>query len=242
MAQEYHPKVEVFAAPKTVAKGQMIAIHATITERYSGEPMVFDNIYMEIIDEKGVPVWPLSLVEVESYTISKLISTADLEAGHTYTVRISPSKHKSPMGVTTFTINHDIIPAALLIGGGLLIPKILLPDDLIEPETPPMKIAWLIYRTERDSKVCPICRPHEGKMFRPNDPKLIKIGPPDKGGDTHYGCRCHYDIITVEDEKSIFDANIEFLIQQQQIYDAYDAFKAAKAAKERKNLRDRSKR
>lgn len=210
MAQEFLPLINVIASPTKISRGQMISISVNIVEKTTLKPMPFDVIYMEILDSKGVAVWPLSTIEENSATLFKLISTAEMKKGK-YTVRITPSRHLTPIGVATFEIEDTdmtLIP---------LIPLALLPD-LVEPPVVP-KIAWLIYRTEKDSRVCPICLPHEGKRFRPDDPKLIKIGPPELGGDTHYRCRCHYDIITAEQEQRRLNVNFE--MQAEQAYNAY---------------------
>src|SRR5579872_217731 len=187
MPREYLPQVKVLVAPGKVSKGQMISIQAFIYDKLTGEPMKFDKIFLEIIDDKGVPVWPVSTVENESSSISKLISTSEMEAGKTYTVRVSPSRKLSPMGSATFEIDNYIIPAAFLVPGLSLIPAALVSytdskvkdkvnSDAIIPEsleTP--KIAWLIYRTEKDAKVCKYCLPHEGEQYRPDDPDLVQI-------------------------------------------------------------------
>ena len=212
MAQEFQPLINVTASPTKISRGQMISISVSVVERTTLEPMAFDKLYMEIIDSKGVPVWPLSTIEENSSTVSKLISTAEMKKG-TYTVRITPSKHRRPIGAANFEIEDTdmtlipLIPLALLaLPSSTKREKI--ERDFVEPPQPP-KIAWLIYRTEKDSRVCPICRPHEGKVFRPDDPKLIRIGPPELGGDTHYRCRCGYDIITAQQEQRQLNAQFE---------------------------------
>lgn len=222
MAQEFLPLINVIASPTKVSRGQMISINVNIVEKTTLQPMPFDVIYMEILDSKGVPVWPLSTIEKNSATLSKLISTAEMKKGK-YTVRITPSRYRRPIGVAEFEIEDTdmtlipLIPLALLaIPSSTSQEKV--EREFVEPPEPP-KIAWLIYRTERDSRVCPICRPHEGKFFRPDDPKLIRIGPPELGGDTHYRCRCHYDIITAEQEQKRLNANLQF--QAEQAYQVY---------------------
>jgi len=226
MVQEFLPLINVIASPTKISKGQMISINVNIVEKTTLQPMPFDVIYMEILDSKGVPVWPLSTIEKNSSTLSKLISTAEMKPGK-YTVRITPSKYRTPMGFAEFEIEDanilliPLIPLALVaLPSSNSQEKI--EKEFVEPPTPP-KIAWLIYRTEKDSKVCPICRPHESKVFRPDDPKLVRIGPPELGGDTHYRCRCHYDIITAEQERKRLNAQLEFQAQQ-----AYNAYMAAK--------------
>jgi len=204
MSEELHPEIIVTITPDKVSLGQMISIQAYIQDRYTQVPIPFETIYMEILDSDGVPVWPLSAIELNSATISKLISTAELKAGKDYLVRVSPDENLSPSGAATFHIDSDLIPAALLVPGAMLIPKVLLPD-VVQPETP-FKIGWLIYRTQLDSKVCNICSPLEGLRFRPDDPDIIKIGAKEKGGDTHYNCRCHYDVVSIEEEYEIYES------------------------------------
>ena len=71
-----------------------------------------------------------------------------------------------------------------------LLSPALLPLTLV-PETPDKPI-YLVYTTELDQRVCPICINFEGRTFKPDDPDIIRIGPPELGGRTHYNCRCVY--------------------------------------------------
>ncbi len=104
--------------------------------------------------------------------------------------------------------------------------------EFVEPDSvDSAKIAFLAYKTERDSRVCPICRPHEGKVFRPDDSAIIKIGPPEFGGDTHYGCRCHYDIITQGMViRKFYQGMLEQRDQALQAYQAYEIVQVVKAS------------
>lgn len=226
MAQEFLPLINVIASPTKISKGQMISIWASIVEKTTLEPMVFDRIYMEILDSKGVAVWPLSIIEKNSSTFSKLISTAELKTGK-YTVRVTPSVYRTPIGVAEFEIEDANMTMIPLIPLTLLALPSSNSQEKIEKAfvdpIPPPKIAWLIYRTEPDGRVCPICLPNKGKVFRPDDPKLIRIGPPELDGDTHYRCRCGYDIITVEQEKRQLRAQFEFKAMQ-----AYNVAQVAK--------------
>jgi len=227
MAQEFRPRINVIASPTKVSRGQMISISVRVVDWTTGQPMPFDKLYMEILNDKGVAVWPLSVIEENSSTISKLISTAEMDIGK-HTVRITPSVYRRPIGVAEFEIEDKnilmipLIPLALLALPSAT-KKEKIEKEFVEPPEPPL-IAWLIYRTERDSRVCEICRPHEGKVFRPDDPQLIRIGPPELGGDTHYRCRCGYDIITQKQERQQLDA--QFQIDAQSALNAYLVAKA----------------
>lgn len=44
---------------------------------------------------------------------------------------------------------------------------------------------WLEWKTAEDDRVCPICRPLDGRRWQSNDPQMPI--PPD---DTHPNCRC----------------------------------------------------
>src|SRR5260370_26245042 len=96
MLEEFNPTINVIVAPLKVSKGQMISITANIFDKDTLEPMNFDKIYMQIIDEKGIEIWPLSLMEEESAFFSKLISTSEMDPGR-YLVRVSPSKKLRPI-------------------------------------------------------------------------------------------------------------------------------------------------
>lgn len=211
MSEDLKPQVIVTITPNKVHRGQLLSIQAYVQDRYTGVPIPFETLYMDIISEDGVPVWPLSAIEEDSASISKLISTSELKEGQDYLVRISPNRNLSPSGSAKFHIEHELLDPALLVPGAMLIPHLLLsvPDstkqektdsNVVGPDTP-LKIAWLIYRTQLDSKVCKICQPNEGLRFRPNDPDLIKI--PD---DTHPRCRCVYDVISQYEERQIYEA------------------------------------
>lgn len=231
MPEELKPQIFVTLTPNKIHRGQMLSIQAYVQDRCTGVPIQFETLFMDIIDENGIPVWPLSAIEEDSASISKLISTSDLKEGQDYLVRISPNRHLSPMGTAMFHIDHELLDPVLLVPGSMLIPHLLLSipestkqekqdSNVVGPDTP-LKIAWLIYRTQLDSKVCPICRPNEGKQFRPDDPNLIKIPE-----DLHYGCRCVYDVISEYEERQIYEATlshwyqINFVHQQEMMYAA----------------------
>lgn len=242
MPRQVAPTISVNITPSTVTKGQYISIHANIFDRFTGQPMPFDTIYMEIINDKGVPVWPLSTVELGSSTISKLISTNELESGQEYLVRISPSRKLSPIGEAKFSIDNNILAPALLLSAPLLIPsKLLSTEDssrlqkiqapmILPQDKMGMKIAWLVYQTEKDHRVCNKCAPYQGKPYRPTDPDLPLI-------PRHPRCRCHYDIITFEEEVQIKQAAyMANMMQQREAYEAYLAAQAFwKAEKHFKN-------
>ena len=229
----YKPVVQVSINPPKVVEGQMLSIQAAIYDDITKQPMKFDKFYMQIIDNDGLEVWPLSTMQKNSARMDKLISTSELKPGK-YLVRISPSKNLSPMGAAEFVIEAKtnaivpLIPLALLaIPSSSVADKV--ENEIAVPFIPP-KIAWMIYQTEKDSKVCPICLPHQGKKFHPNDPELIVIGPEELGGQTHYRCRCHYDYVTVEQVQKLQQLNADYqakIIKVAQIANVYWASQKA---------------
>lgn len=56
-----------------------------------------------------------------------------------------------------------------------------------------------IWVSERDGRVCPICLNLDGRTFDGNDPDLPTPGPEEKGGASHWGCRCR--LLPLDGEK-----------------------------------------
>lgn len=213
MSQVFMPRVDVVTTPNRVKRGQMIAVQALISDSKTGMFMPFDKIYMQILDEKGIEIWPLSTIAEGTERINKLISTSQMKPGK-YLIRISPSKKLRPMGVSYFHIESSMLDMAVP-----LIPPVLLAvtsstkkekitADFFSPTTA-INITWALYQTEKDSRVCPICLNYAGRIYRPDDPTMPRIGPEELGGDTHWGCRCHYDFITREMEMQQLNAQYE---------------------------------
>jgi hypothetical protein len=231
LSLQLKPKVEVFITPGEVQRGQMFSVQATIFDRNTGMEMPFDKIYMQIIDNKGVEIWPVSTVAENTNRIDKLISTGQMRTGK-YLIRVSPSKKFSPMGVAPFKIKSTLPVAAIpLIPAAILATtsstkKEKIETTFLEPKTP--KITWLIWQTEKDSRVCPICLNFAGLVFRADDPTLPRPDPPELGGDTHWGCRCHYDFITQDME---FErAMDEFHAHMDAVYEAAEIAEVAMVA------------
>jgi len=184
MSSSQRTRITVHVAPNTVDAGQMIQISATVTDP-TGAPVVTPVLFMNIIDSKGRVYWPISPIERNANGFSKLISTREMQSNTRYQVRVSTNRKLSPQGWAFFKTSKKSLALAFI--PALIAPLVLIPQKALNP-------IWLIYRTELDAKVCPICRPHEGKKFRPKDSDIIRIGPPELGGQTHFGCRCHYDM------------------------------------------------
>jgi len=165
----------------------MIQISAAVTDKF-GSPVVVPTMYLEILDSTGKPYWRLSPIVRDASTFAKLISTNEMKHNTRYIVRVGINRKLSPHGYDFFkTRNRKLVP--------LFIPLVFTPfviTPLIPKEA--RKPLFLTYKTELDARVCPICKPNEGLVFPIDSPDVIRIGPPDLGGETHYNCRCHYDI------------------------------------------------
>ena len=72
--------------PAIIQKGQMLEVSVAITSPL-GMSVTVPRVYMEILDSKGVVVWPLSVIAKNTSGFTRLISTAELETNTRYTVR-----------------------------------------------------------------------------------------------------------------------------------------------------------
>jgi len=173
--------------PDTLDVGQMIQVSAVFTDK-NAQPVFVDEIFMQILDSKGRVAWPLSVMERGASGFSKLISTRELERNTRYTIRVSDNSELVNHRFGFFKTNKRKLPLILL--------PITLAPFLIVPLVPKKAQIpfYYQYTTELDSKVCSVCSPHNGKKFKPNDPDMIRIGPPELGGETHFRCRCHYNM------------------------------------------------
>lgn len=183
-------RITVVVAPDAIEAGQMIQIAAAVTDRF-GAPVVAKQLFMDIIDSKGRVYWRISLIERNVSSFAKLIATGELKHNTRYQVRISTNRKLSPMGYAFFKTKKNILPLGII--PFLMAPSVLIPRNELIPKAAKIPI-FVTYKTELDAIVCPICVPNEGLTFPINSPDIIKIGPPDLGLDTHWGCRCHYDI------------------------------------------------
>ena len=192
MLQPHANRITVVVAPDVIESGQMIQVAVAVTDKF-GAPVVVPTLYMDIIDSTGRVAWKLSLMARDVSSFAKLISTSELNHNTRYQVRVSSNRKLSPQGYDFFKTKRKIGPLAfipILFAPMVLIPKSpipLVPKDAKRP-------IFLTYKTELDARVCPICKPNEGLTFPIDAKDIIKIGPPQLGGETHYGCRCHYDI------------------------------------------------
>jgi hypothetical protein len=67
-------------------------------------------------------------------------------------------------------------------------------SELLQPIRP-----LLIWVSERDNRVCPICQNLDGRTFDGNDYEIPLPGPEEHGGSTHWGCRCR--LLPLDGEK-----------------------------------------
>lgn len=179
--------VTVVALPNEVDTGQFIQVSAALTDEF-GASVFANNIYMQIVDSTGRVVWSTQSMAENQSGFSLLVSTNELKPNTRYTVRVAPNNKFVHMGFTTFKTSKNRVPIAIPL---VFVPSVLIPEAAKNP-------IELIYRTKRDTRVDDICLQHEGKRFKPNDPNIIRIGPPDLGGQTHWGCRCVYIMVLAQ--------------------------------------------
>jgi len=190
MSLAHDLRITVHVAPDIISAGQMIQVSVAVTDRL-GSPIVVPTLFMEILDSTGREYWKLSPMARNVSGFAKLISTSEMKHNTRYIVRVATNRKLSPQGYDFFKTKKQRIPPAFI--PLLFAPAVLFPAlDLIPKEA--RKPIFLTYKTELDARVCVICRPNEGLVFAVDDPKIIKIGPPELGGETHFGCRCHYDM------------------------------------------------
>ena len=68
-------------------------------------------------------------------------------------------------------------------------------QPLIDPVVP--AVVMMVWKTEEDGLVCPICEPLEGQTWELDDPSMLT--PVE---DTHPNCRCRLELQTHEEEQS----------------------------------------
>ncbi len=191
MSQAHEVRITVHIAPSELTRGQMVQVSAAITDRF-GAPVVVPTLFMEILDSTGREYWPLTPIARNVSSFAKLISTTEMRHNTRYIVRVTTNKKLSPQGYDFFKLrNEGLHPAFIPL---LFAPAVLIPGQLELIPKEARKPIFATYRTELDERVCPICKPNEGLVFAIDDPKIIRIGPSELGGQTHYGCRCHYDL------------------------------------------------
>ena len=129
------------------------------------------QIWMRIIDSKGMIVQKAGLVKTNATGFQILVGTRDLKSG-SYTVQVSNHANFSPLGVAEFQVkgSSPILPFVPVI------PFLLTPDS-------PEKFEKVRFKTMQDSKVDATCKVFENKVFNIKDSNL-PIPP------FHFNCRC----------------------------------------------------
>lgn len=160
------PFIQVLVGADETQRGNMLRITANMDETTG-------QIWMRIIDTKGMIVQKAGLVKTNADGFQILIGTKDLTAGK-YIIQVSNHRNFSPIGVSEFQIK-GVSPILPLIA--------VLPALPISPETPDETFKKVIFRTMMDSRVDAQCKQFENKVFDIND-KNLPIPP------LHPRCRC----------------------------------------------------
>lgn len=197
------PYILVQTNPQNINIGQPLTISARLYDRFTNQPLPVSKIYMNIISLKdGHTIWPTEVVRKNDWKFDILIGTDEMKQGHQYRVRVSNNRNMSPMGATDFEVIKDgQIP--------LLLFPIPLPvreptDNLVRRQ-----IKKLIFRTQMDARVCPLCLEHQDEEFTDFTKPIPHI-------PVHINCRCTYDVIFNDTfEASFRDVQEVYKIAQQ---------------------------
>lgn len=204
------PYILVQVNPQSINKGQPLTISARLYDRDTNQPLPVRKIYMNIISMKdGHTIWPIEVVRKNDWKLDILIGTDEMKQGHQYRVRISNNRNMSPMGATDFEVIKDgQIPL-------LLFP---IPLPVREPSDHLLRkqIEKLVFITQMDARVCPICLEHSMEHspgllpgeYDPNEP-IPRI-------PVHWNCRCTYDVIFTEQYEETFEAVQQVYIAAQE--------------------------
>jgi len=201
------PYILVQTNPQSINKGQPLTISARLYDRNTNQPLPVRKIFLNIISQKdGHTIWPNEVVRVNDYKFDILIGTDNVKEGHEYLIRVSNNRNLSPMGATTFMVIKDNQVPILLF-------PIPLPVRQPTDNFTRRQIDKLIFRTQMDSRVCPICDPYSNQEFSPNDeiPHIPR----------HFNCRCTYDVIFNDEFEKSFTA----------VQEVYQVSMAARALK-----------
>lgn len=205
MAKPIRPLIVIEAIPKTVERGNPIALSARLFDELTMQEQEVSRIFMTITSMRdGHIVWPLEVVRKNATGFDIMVGTQDFKEDHEYLVRVSNNWNLSPAASTSFFIEKksSILPILLP-----LIPLIL-PIDLR------LKVKEYIFRTQMDHRVCPICKPFENRVFEPTDPAIPLI-------PLHINCRCTMDVVYVDAERITEDmravANVANLVARTKI-------------------------
>lgn len=151
------PSIQVNVNSDTTQRGNLLRVTANLDEQTG-------QIWMRIIDNKGMIVQKAGLVKKNATGFQILIGTKDLEAGK-YIVQVSNHRNFSPLGVSEFEVK-GVSPLFGVVPLVPLLPLLPLPDS------PDKTFKKVIFRTMQDSRVDSKCKKFENKTFKVDDPKL----------------------------------------------------------------------
>jgi len=162
------PSIQVNVNTNAVQRGNLLRITSHLNKQAG-------QIWMRIINDKGMIVQKPGLVKTNSTGFQILIGTKDLEAGK-YIVQVSNHRSFSPLGVSEFEVNGT----SPLFG---IVPLLPLLPLLPLPDSPDETFKKVIFRTMQDSRVDSQCKVFENKIYGIDD-KDLPIPP------IHFNCRC----------------------------------------------------
>jgi len=162
------PNIQVSLNVNEIQRGDLMRITTNMNEQTG-------QIWMRIIDNKGMIVQKAGLVKKNASGFQILIGTRDLKSGN-YIVQVSNHNDFSPLGVAEFKVQ----------GMAPIMPLVPIIPFLLTPDSPTQTFERVIFKTMMDSRVDAQCKEFENKVFNIND-KTLPVPP------IHFNCRCHLE-------------------------------------------------
>lgn len=215
-ASAVKPDIRLRVEPQKPEQGQQIQVQALMLND-KGEQIKVAAIYMRIVDKSDNEIYPRSVIVRNQAGFAIFISSREFPPG-TYRLEVTndPTFHRAASRSFTvepppFDLPPIIVPPlnAFQALGKIFrreIPGIVIPADsrlppvlnapvlptLPNPDAPepvlPEGPVRLRFKTQEDSRVCPICEPHNNDIFEEGDENMPTI-------PQHRNCRCFYEVV-----------------------------------------------
>ena len=196
--KEQLTKINIQLGQEEIKQGELLRVSATLSE-------TVPEIWLRLLDKDNVIVQRAGLVARNKKSFHMLMATSHLDF-ETYTIQVSTNKKFSPMNLTEFRVKGRVpflvplLPLAVGVNPEDPFKKIKdqkkkpSKDDISKkkPKKPKIKIK---FRTMMDKKVDAACKKFENKVYDIDDKTKPQIR-------IHFGCRCWYEILSVDDQKT----------------------------------------
>ncbi len=196
--------VRLSLVPDVQKRGKNVQVQTSFLDEF-GRLLTVDAIFLRVLDESGIEVYPPQKIASNQAGFAILIGTRDFKPG-IYRVQVSNSEQFTPHQSRELTVQEpdDVV-------AGVVVPVVdvktlqrtrspdrrtkagFVPIVPILPSIPLGDFAFggeVIFNTEEDDRVCPICESHEGEIYElPDDEDIMPEIP------LHPNCRCWYVFI-----------------------------------------------